>query len=725
MNFVKAYILASLSFFLLISCQRNNLDLEVKKYYDQIRDASPFAADSLIHTIDVDVLSDKDQQWYSLLNLMVRSKKDSACLMNEFESVMQDEAYSNLVKQENFQFILSEALDRNCEEWRKNLLEPFLKNGDGNWKKGYPYLMLSYGNHLRLKKFYAQAFELLELALEEFREKGLDKPEIRCNYYLGLLENSKGNTEESKVYFDSIIENEKAKEDTFLMVYSSALYADVLGKTQNYEKAIDLALNALYFAEESGQKTLMFRSYITLGTVYYYSGDYAKSLVYRNKRYQLAEDMGSEMKMARALNSLGITLNEMGEWDRAKEKFLKSLAVRKKMKVQNRKAIALLEMNIGAIHIEKGNLDSAQFYFNKAKETDGSIIASLDYNVDLAKLYFLQNRGRETEKQMIKADDLAEKEENVFKRLYNLDNLKQYYLSKGNKAAYAQHDVVYDELYSQWQNESKAKEVARFQAEFNHEKQLREIESLELENDFREIKLREENAAKRTLAVVAISVVLLALVLSRLWYQQKKAKELTQKMMKELHHRVKNNLQMLSGIFSLQAMQAENEEVRLSITDNEARVTAMNLIHAKLYQESEQLIVNLDEYMGEIIENLEDVYAGEKTLSIKTDFPQFKINVDKSLTIGLLVNELCTNTFKYASPEGNNLEILVRYSIENNYLKNLTIKDNGREFELKPEGSGFGTRLIHLLSKQLKADYQNKWENGFVQVFDFKRLKGA
>jgi len=725
MNFVRAYIFAFLAFCLLISCQRSNEDLEVKKYYDQIRDASPSIADSLIQTINVDVLSDKDEQWYDLLRLMVRSKKDSACLMNEFESVMQDEAYSNLVKQENFQFILSEALDGNCEDWRKNLVEPFLKDESENWKSGYPYLMLSHGNHLRLEKSYARAFELLELALEEFREKGLVKQEIRCNYYLGLLENSKGNTEESKAYFDSIIENEKAKEDTFLMVYSSALYADILGKTQNYEKAIDLALNALYFAEESGQKTLMFRAYITLGTVYYYSGDYAKSLLFRDKRYKLAEDMGSQMKMARALNSLGITLNEMGEWDRAKEKFLKSLTIRKKMKVQNKKAMAFLEMNIGAIHVEKGNLDSAQFYFNKAQATNNDVTVSLDYNVDLAKLYFLQKRGREAEEQMIKADDLAEKEENVFKRIYNLDNLKQYYLSTQNKAAYVSYDVVYDELYSQWQNESKAKEVARFQAEFNHEKQLRAIESLELENDLRDIKLREENAAKRTLRVVAISVILLAVVLSRLWYQQKKAKELTQKMMKELHHRVKNNLQMLSGIFSLQAMQAENEEVRLSITDNEARVTAMNLIHSKLYQESEQLIVNLNEYLGEIIENLEDVYAGGKRLLINTDFPQFKINVDKSMTIGLLVNELCTNAFKYASPEGSDLEILIKYRVENNYLKDLIIRDNGREFELKAGDTGFGTRLIHLLSRQLKAEYQNKWENGYVQVFDFKKIKGA
>ena len=126
MNFGRLVISVCAVFCLLFSCQKTNEVLDVKAYYDQIRDASHSAADSLIQTINVDALNGEDQKWFDLLKLMVRGKKDSTCLMHEFEKVMQDETYSSLVKQENFQFILSNTLSGKCKDWQKDLLESFL-----------------------------------------------------------------------------------------------------------------------------------------------------------------------------------------------------------------------------------------------------------------------------------------------------------------------------------------------------------------------------------------------------------------------------------------------------------------------------------------------------------------------------------------------------------------------------------------------------------------------
>lgn len=179
-------------------------------------------------------------------------------------------------------------------------------------------------------------------------------------------------------------------------------------------------------------------------------------------------------------------------------------------------------------------------------------------------------------------------------------------------------------------------------------------------------------------------------------------------MMKELHHRVKNNLQIVSSLLSLQTYRLKDEESVSAIRESQLRVQAMSLIHQRLYQVDDVSLVNFKLYLDDLVETLMRSYgygADDFDLLIKVD-KEF-LDVDTVMPMGLLVNEIITNSFKYAYKNVSRPLLHISLSATDNQLQ-LAIRDNGPG--MAPAASatnkqGFGKKLIEALSKQLKATW--------------------
>ncbi|WP_424359367.1 sensor histidine kinase [Methanocella sp. MCL-LM] len=177
-------------------------------------------------------------------------------------------------------------------------------------------------------------------------------------------------------------------------------------------------------------------------------------------------------------------------------------------------------------------------------------------------------------------------------------------------------------------------------------------------------------------------------------------------LLKEVHHRVKNNLQIISSLLSLQAGKIiDSRDVDL-FKESQSRVRSMALVHEKLYRSEDLSLINLQEYVEGIIENLNATY-GVRTDVIKTtvDIRNLYINLDKGIPCGLIINELVTNCYKHAFPDGRKGEVAICMSIEaGNYV--LTVTDNGVGL---PDGfdvtrlSSLGIQLISTLTAQLRG----------------------
>ncbi|MGD1846475.1 MAG: sensor histidine kinase [Salibacteraceae bacterium] len=175
---------------------------------------------------------------------------------------------------------------------------------------------------------------------------------------------------------------------------------------------------------------------------------------------------------------------------------------------------------------------------------------------------------------------------------------------------------------------------------------------------------------------------------------------------RELNHRVKNNLMVISSLLKLQARQLTDEGARSAIQESRNRVEAMGLIHQKLYQNAQISHIRLSDYLRKLVPNLLASYGfSTQSVDLEMEIADMEITIDTAVPLGLVVNELVSNAFKYAyknvdapwlkvslQPQGEQLELLVQ--------------DNGpglpEEFNNRREGS-FGLKLVHSLTRQMRG----------------------
>lgn len=191
-------------------------------------------------------------------------------------------------------------------------------------------------------------------------------------------------------------------------------------------------------------------------------------------------------------------------------------------------------------------------------------------------------------------------------------------------------------------------------------------------------------------------------------------------LMRELHHRVKNNLQLVSSLLRLQSRQVGDEGAAAAIKAGQLRVEAMSLIHQRLYREEGITLVNMQEFAHDLVEKIAFAFGHRSEgMDIRIDFDPNDLNVDKAMPISLILNELLTNSFKYAFANTARPAIQINLSPQGEKLR-LHYSDNGPGLPSSDQPSGsFGSKLIASLSSQLGGQARQWSEDGahFEVVF--------
>lgn len=196
----------------------------------------------------------------------------------------------------------------------------------------------------------------------------------------------------------------------------------------------------------------------------------------------------------------------------------------------------------------------------------------------------------------------------------------------------------------------------------------------------------------------------------------------------EVHHRVKNNLQVVSSLLSLHRREVADQQARDALRESQGRVQAMGLIHQKLYRtDGEATSVHMPDYLRDLGETLLDAYRLDDRVELFFDVSDISLDVDVAIPLGLIVNELVTNSLKYAFPGGREgtIEIAFHYS-EDKKDYELTVTDNGvgtaapaDRATPSPAGTGFGSRLIEMLTRQLGGGLRHTAEDGYTTQLRF------
>jgi two-component sensor histidine kinase len=193
----------------------------------------------------------------------------------------------------------------------------------------------------------------------------------------------------------------------------------------------------------------------------------------------------------------------------------------------------------------------------------------------------------------------------------------------------------------------------------------------------------------------------------------------------EIHHRVKNNLALISGIIELEAIEIENENIRKHFLEIQNRISAISYIHEKLYQSNNFAKIDLKEYIEELVNSIIKFFSKNENIKINYDLDSIYVTTKHALPIALIVNELVTNSLKYAfnDPEiSGKMDIILKKNNDSDTIL-FTISDNGPGIPINMDISkskSLGFKLLNIFTKQLKGTYQIKNEIGLSITICFK-----
>lgn len=316
------------------------------------------------------------------------------------------------------------------------------------------------------------------------------------------------------------------------------------------------------------------------------------------------------------------------------------------------------------------------------------------------------------------------------------NNSYQYNIATGNFQAAVKNLERRVKLQDSLFTADKDKQLTELNIKYQTSQQEQSIKNLHSDSTAQRVELGRANLQRN----ITIGGILVMILVSALFYRNYKQKQaanniithknellqhlLTEKewLLKEVHHRVKNNLHTVICLLESQAAHLENDALK-AIESSEHRIYAMSLIHQKLYQSDDIKTIDMSEYIPELMKSLEDSFDVSNQIQFKLRIDPVNLNISQAIPLGLVINEAVTNSIKYAFPDNRKGEVLISLVDEGQRIK-LELADNGigmPETDNNVESESLGLQLIKGLSEDINANISFKVDNGTSITIEFEQ----
>ncbi len=496
------------------------------------------------------------------------------------------------------------------------------------------------------------------------------------------------------------------------------------------DEAISAYLKAFHIEKKTGSAIVAAYNLRQAASILRDQGQYKQAISYFEESIELAKRMNYNLGLASAWHSLGTLYQKTGQFDEALHYFRLSLSLKKDL--GRPKKILTTIRNMSELYFNTNKYDSclvlARQYLPMCRELklpEGECQLLFLATMSAAKLGLKGDAKRYLNEGEIAITSITVPDE----RPKILQLAAQSHAILGNyKSAYnyqVKSQLAMDSIY----NIEKSRIISEMEMRFNTNRKESQIADLIQENELKNVKMTADRAKQTGLLMGLGLLLILAFVLYRNVVIRKKHNsylqqtniKLTQKnqevktLLHEIHHRVKNNLQIISSLLHLQSRKVRDESTLEALRTGQARVSSVGLLHQLLYQGEEIKNISMHLYINALSRSLFDTYhVDEDRIQLLTQIDDIEMDIDNAVPLGLIINELMTNSLKYAFPNDRKGEIKISLK-KNNQQFYFEIVDNGIGIPLKDgkpmvTNNSFGFELVESLSQKLNG--QLKFYNG-------------
>ncbi len=514
-------------------------------------------------------------------------------------------------------------------------------------------------------------------------------------------------------------------------------------KLDDYEEALKFYFEAILLAKKKNNRKIKLYSLNGIGNCYYSLKNYKEAMRSYIEALSLAKQLNNKRSEAINLNNIGDIFEAKGDYDKANEYYGKSLEIN--FEIGDKRGISISNTSMGNLYYKEQEYFIALELFKdalKEEEDLGSMYyKSIEY-INIGKTYLKLSKDAEINKN-INIDLINDAKVNlnkgykIAKNISSLANMRDVYKYFAELHSYINE---YDSSYYYLQkyikiNDSIINADIHKAASIVHKKyyidRARDNISLLIDINKKEKEQKQELIYIVILSCVCLVIILIFFMLYKDRKRKLKANKELKKLIKEkeiliaeIHHRVKNNLAIISALIQFQIQKFNKENAIGALLDTKNRIMSFSIIHENLYQSEMQAEIDFDLFLEKQVKIISETYIGN---NIKTIINANRINLElnTAVALGLITNEFLINAYTHAFPDGRDGKININLNKKDEkYI--MKISDNGiglpENFNMKKVDSA-GFLIISLYLKQLKADLTTENKNGATFIIKFSPQK--
>ena len=520
-----------------------------------------------------------------------------------------------------------------------------------------------------------------------------------------------------------------------------------------YDNALKSLNQAIYFFRNTRVLDKVANCYYAMSSIYFESNNLPKALQYIKRAIATVDQQNVFDEQLNASYYLLTSLIYQSMKDNRQSIYFISKAEKIYRKAENKALLSDALVILGGIYNDTKEytiaiktakeiikINPEYFFMSDVYELLGSSYLGLG-NYAQAKFYFkksisfrtVENKNHEQDSNMLPLlNSMAQLE-------YALENYKEA----------LDYKMDYARIQRKYLSDEKTDLISELQTKFDAKETAYSLQKLEVLKQKKEIELTKQTVYVRITTVILLSFIMLLgtliwgyysiirknqllltknLIVEKNNHQLEEASDVIKNsleekelLIKELHHRVKNNLQMIMSLLSIQARETSDTDINVFLEKGRSRITSMAYIHQNLYENGQVGKVNYQQYINNLISSLHSALTPElENVEMEVEVCAQYFEMQTAIPLGLIINELVSNAFKHAFPNNRKGKIRIAISEKQNGYFELCISDNGIGiYAAEKSTRSLGMKIVALLVSQIKGTICTENRSGTTHIINF------